>query len=55
MTMFFHSFSEVLQDLEQDIPYDALSTKIDVAAGHWGIYNFYRLQVGGATEAYTKA
>ncbi|KAL5008431.1 hypothetical protein ScPMuIL_014012 [Solemya velum] len=36
---------EVLQDLEQDIPYDALSTKIDVAAGHWGIYNFYRLQI----------
>ena len=36
---------EVAMDDEQNIHYDVLMLKIDVKKGHWGLYNFYKMQV----------
>ena len=36
---------EVVVDEDQDLPYDVVLTKIDVKAGAWGLYNFYKMQV----------
>lgn len=38
-------FSRVVQDEDQDVPYDVLLFKIDVKQGAWGLYNFYKMQV----------
>ena len=35
----------VLPDAELDLPYDILLFKIDVKAGAYGLYNFYKMQV----------
>lgn len=40
------SCRQVLIDTDLNLPYDVLLTKIDVAAGQWGLYNFYKMQVG---------
>ena len=42
----FHDCSCVLEDPEQNIYYDVLMSKVDVKVGKFGLYNFYKMQVG---------
>ena len=37
---------EVVLDEEIDMHYDILMTKVDVKLGEFGLYNFYKMQVG---------
>ncbi|KAL8622949.1 hypothetical protein ACOMHN_027070 [Nucella lapillus] len=36
---------EVYQDEAKKVTYDVTLTKVDVATGPWGMYNFYKLQI----------
>ena len=38
-------FSEVVMDENLSAAYDTLLSKIDVKQGHWGLYNFYKMQI----------
>ena len=35
----------MLIDEELELPYDVLLSKIDVKKRHYGLYNFYKMQV----------
>ena len=44
-TPFLFGFREVMMDPDVKTHCDVLLFKIDVRAGTWGIYNFYKMQV----------
>jgi len=45
LRLFSYLSSQVVVDTDLETPYDILLFKIDVAAGSWGMYNFYKMQV----------
>lgn len=42
---YFFSFSEIVIDVDKDMPYDIVMTVVDLNYGAYGIYNFYKMQV----------
>ena len=49
--MICFNFREVVFDDELKIHYDVMLSKIDVGKGHWGLYNFYKMQVRLAAKS----
>lgn len=41
----FSLSSEIVVDVDKDMPYDIVMTVVDLNYGAYGIYNFYKMQV----------
>jgi len=50
--MFVVSERQVMLDPDVNMTCDVLLFKIDVRAGYWGMYNFYKMQVVSTYQLY---